>query len=159
MSAPVSTRGPDRLNPSIQETGNGQLAEIIPLGLPQKATAPATNTDIVNNMQEVNTCPSVLNKLVEVLDWCSNNAVWIVGHPLFWIGSAMLVLGVGHVFFVLVATQSVTALLVGPTLPFLMLGGLFRELGKQMRLANGDLNTTLGNMLYIPLRFLSVLTT
>ncbi len=134
--------------------------------LPPTAEPPATDGELAANKQKVEesgVIPRALktvvefldhhsNNAVKFLDYLSNNSVRLAGFPLFWLGSALLVFGTGAALFVLATTMSIDAVLVGPALAALMLGGLLRELGRAMR-DGTDLSTALGNILYVPLRY------
>lgn len=156
MSAPAPVTGSKVVAlPSNPGTANVYNPFISPANeLPSAATPPETKDKVAANVEALESSeqlPRALKKLMEGIDYFCNHAVEVSGYPLFYLGSALLVFGTGHTLFVILKTLAVKEVLTSSCLGTLLLGGLLRELGKAMR--NGtETNTSLANLLYIPLR-------
>ncbi len=114
--------------------------------------APKPAQELEENRKKLSHYPrlaAVLDKLVKGL----KAALLVVAYPAFFAGGIFLAFGLSQTLFILATSLSPAILLESQALVWLMLGGILYKLGQDL-IGGNDLNTILGNMLYIPLPFL-----
>lgn len=97
-----------------------------------------------------------LSRVVHQLLNAMNKVLKVMAYPAYFVGGLLLAFGLAKTIFLLGATLSITILLKSEALVILLLGATLYKFGEDL-IKDKDINTVLGNLIYIPLPFLAAL--
>lgn len=167
MTAPVASPPvvinivlPEKINDKHIEAAKA-FAELAKRpAMPQDAhVKPQSNKKVEENCTSLSNYPR-LAKVLERLTYAANqmrNATQallkVIAYPALIVGGLLLAVGLSQIIILVATTLSAVAIMESQALVFVALGGIMFKIG-QDTLDGNDLNTVLGNLLYLPIPFL-----